>query len=86
MLNDIWLGIKDIWNEKWLALCYILFFLNMMFIVVSTTDSLYREKMEIEQQKAQDYKKFQTYVIGMQPEQPEEFLKNLKEMEEKRND
>lgn len=83
MLNDIWLGLKDIWNEKWLALCYILFFLNMMFIVVSTTDSLYREKMEIEQQKAQDYKKFQTYVIGMQPEQPEEFLKNLSDIYQK---
>ena len=81
MLNDIWLGIKDIWNEKWLALCYILFFLNMMFIVVSTTDSLYREKMEIEQQKAQDYKKGRWILILYLEMFPKSYLrKSLRKM------
>lgn len=83
MLNDICLGIKDVWKEKWLAFCYILFFLNMIFIMVSTTDSLYREKTKLEQQKNQEYETFQTYVIGLQPEQPEQFLQNLSEIYQK---
>ena len=83
MLNNILLGIRDVWKEKWIVLCYVLFFFNMMFILVSTTDSLYREKAELEEQKTQEYRRFQAYVTGLQPEQPEQLLQKLGEIYQK---
>lgn len=81
MLNDVKLGLKDLWKDKILALFYVLFFAAVLFILVSTSLSMaFDIQNNNENVIVRQMTSFQMFITGLKPDNPEALLRELSDI------
>lgn len=83
MINDIILGIKDLYKDKILVVFYIIFFSCIMVIIISTSQSIFREVSRNTTVENKTYTDFETFIIGLKPDNSEQLLQNLSSIYQK---
>ncbi len=77
MLNDIFLGIKDVLKSKFIVLLYSIFFSFIMFITISSTKSLVTDISYQSNEIDKTYNTFYTYIIGLKLDNARKTIKDL---------